>query len=186
MMAPPPARVSQIPNLLTAARLVAIPVLVVLIAGADGPTAPAAAWLFAAVALTDLLDGWLARRLHAESELGRIADPLADRLLVAVGLIGLIALGRFSWPGPVAILARDALLIIGFVVLRRRGLRPAVDLAGKASSLLAMAAVALALLSEAPWIDVLFWLAVAVSLATLANYLLITARDGWPRTGEGM
>lgn len=174
-----------LPNALTLARLVALPVLAYLIWHADGPTAPAAGWLFGFVALTDIVDGHLARRWNALTEFGRLADPLADRLLVAVALVGLIVLERFPAGGPLAILIRDGALIVGFVVLARRGRRPAVDLGGKISSGIVMAGTGFALLSTAAWIDVIFWLGVAMSLLTWANYIRISLRGGWdPAAGR--
>ncbi|MCU0308496.1 MAG: CDP-alcohol phosphatidyltransferase family protein [Thermoleophilia bacterium] len=159
-----------LPNALTMARLVALPVLLWIMLAAEGPTSTAAAVLFTLVALTDFVDGRLARRWDAESRFGRLADPLADRLLVGVGLAGLIILGRYPWPGPVIIIARDVLSVLAFVVLARRGVVLRVDMAGKVSSSLAMVATALALLIDAWWVDVLFWAAVAGSVLTLVNY----------------
>jgi CDP-diacylglycerol--glycerol-3-phosphate 3-phosphatidyltransferase len=163
-------RLRWLPNALTIARLAALPVLAVVLARADGPTEPAAAWLFLAICATDFLDGRLARALDAESRFGRLADPLADRLVVAVGLAGLIALDRIHWIGPALILARDAISIAAFVWFARRGVQLAVDMPGKVASSLAMVATALALLSDSPWVDALFWVAVAASVVTLANY----------------
>src|SRR4026207_327008 len=72
----------SIPNALTIARFLAIPVFVWLYLDAgDGP-AWGAAIFFAAAAATDQLDGYLARRWHVESSFGKVADPLADRLMI--------------------------------------------------------------------------------------------------------
>ncbi len=164
-------RLHWVPNALTVARLLALPVIVWMLAVDGGPTSAMAAWTFAAVAVTDFIDGKLARALHAESDFGRIADPFADRMLVAVGLIGLIAIGRFGPVGPLIILVRDAALIIGVVVMRNSGIDLRVDRFGKISSFLAMTAVGLALLSTAAWIDVVFWIAVVLSVASFIHYV---------------
>jgi CDP-diacylglycerol--glycerol-3-phosphate 3-phosphatidyltransferase len=163
-------RLRWLPNALTVARLAALPVLAVVLARADGPTEPAAAWLFAAICATDFVDGRLARALDAESRFGQLADPLADRLVIAVGLVGLIALDRVHWVGPALILARDAISIAAFVVFARRGVQLTVDMPGKVASSLAMIATALALLTASAWADALFWAAVAASVLTFANY----------------
>ena len=126
--------------------------------------------LFAVLAFSDLVDGRLARLLDAQTSFGRIADPLADRLLMAVGLIGLLVLGRFPWPGPAIILIRDVLTMVGFVLLVRRGVGLRVETAGKVSSALNMTMVALGLITAAVWVDVLLWVAVALSVVTFANY----------------
>ena len=169
-------RLGWLPNALTLTRLLAIPVLLGILIAADGPTSPVAAWLFGAVAVTDYLDGYLARRLHAESRFGQLADPLVDRLLVAVGLVGLILLDRLNAAGPAILLARDVLAVAGFGLLMRMGRDPKVDLPGKCASALAMAATALAMLSTATWIDVLFWISVVFAVATLLNYVRTAVR----------
>jgi CDP-diacylglycerol--glycerol-3-phosphate 3-phosphatidyltransferase len=162
--------IRRLPNALTLARLAALPVLAVILARAEGPTSGPAGWLFAAVALTDFVDGRLARALGAETRFGQIADPLADRLLMAVGLAGLIALDRILWVGPAVVLARDALSMLAFAWYARRGVLLRVDAAGKTSSAVAMVATALALIVEATWVDGVFWAAVAGSVLTLLNY----------------
>jgi phosphatidylglycerophosphate synthase len=95
---------------------------------------------------------------------------------VAVGLVGLILLDRLHPAGPAILLARDALAVAGFALLIRLGHDPRVDIWGKAASGLAMAATALAMLSTATWIDVFFWVAVAVAVVTLVNYVHKAAR----------
>ncbi|MCC6832656.1 MAG: CDP-alcohol phosphatidyltransferase family protein [Thermoleophilia bacterium] len=166
-----------LPNALTVGRLAALPVLVWVLAAADGPTSATAAWLFAGVAVTDFIDGKLARAWHAETTFGRLADPFADRMLVAVGLIGLILLDRMHPAGPVIVLVRDVGTIGAVVAFRRSGLDMRVDMLGKTSSSLVMAAIALALLSTAAWIDWLFWAGVVLSLVAFANYARTAARQ---------
>ena len=173
--------VRGIPNALTASRLAAIPVFAWLVWRAEGPTAVSAGVLFAVVALTDWLDGWLARRLRAESRFGQIADPIADRLLSAAGLLALIALDRVHWVIPAIILGRDVWLLTGATVLARRGYVITVEAAGKFSSSLVMAGVGLALLFESRVADAILVLAVVASVVTLGNYLMKTAHKGWPR-----
>ena len=98
------------PNAVTGLRIVMVPVLVgsFFIAGASG------LWLgfavFAAAALSDFFDGWLARRLDQHSLLGRILDPIADKLLVATALVMLATDGRAPVIAVVAILLRELLI----------------------------------------------------------------------------
>lgn len=169
-------RLSWLPNAITLVRLAALPALLGVLIAAEGPTSALAAWLFAGVAMTDFIDGQLARALRAESRFGRIADPLVDRLLVAVGLVGLLLLDRIHPAGPAALLARDALVVGGYAWLAARGTPMRVDLAGKVASGAAMGATALALLLDALVVDVLFWIAVALALLTLANYVRTALR----------
>ena len=90
-----------VPNALTIVRLAALPVLLVVLIEAEGPTSPLAAGIFGVVASTDFVDGNLARAWNAETRFGRIADPLADRLLVGLALVGVILLDRMSPLAPV-------------------------------------------------------------------------------------
>ena len=105
-----PLRVASWPNAVTGLRIVMVPVLV----GAffiDGLTG---LWLgfavFAAAALSDFFDGWLARRLDQHSLLGRILDPIADKLLVAAALVMLASDDRAPVIAVVAILGREFLI----------------------------------------------------------------------------
>lgn len=166
-------RLRWLPNAITITRLACLPVLLVMVLVVDGPTYLPAAIFFAVLALTDLLDGALARALHATSNFGRIADPLADRLLMAVGLIGVLAMGRFAWPGPLIILVRDALTIVGFIWLARRGVVMRIDFAGKVSSGLNMGVVAVGMAFAADYINWVFLAAVILSVVTFANYVRI-------------
>lgn len=158
------------PNALTMGRLAALPIMASVLVDAAGPTSAKAAWLFAGIGMTDFVDGRLARALNAESTFGRLADPLADRLLVAVGLLGLIALHRLNPVGPLVVLFRDLVAVVGAIALRNRGLDLRVDKLGKTSSAIVMAGIALTMVSEAPWTDAVFWIGVVLSIAAFANY----------------
>jgi CDP-diacylglycerol--glycerol-3-phosphate 3-phosphatidyltransferase len=176
------SRLRWLPNALTVARLAALPVLLAMLIRAEGPTSPPAAILFGVLGATDFLDGYLARRLGAESRFGRIADPLADRLLVAVGLVGVILLDRVNPAGPIILLVRDAVSVVGFAWLMRAGIEMRVDLAGKISSALAMVGTGGVILLDRLWVDAIFWAAVALALVTLLNYariaiLVVRRRD---------
>lgn len=97
----------SLPNLLTLVRiLLVVPVVACVFGGAWG----AALMLFTVAALTDFLDGWIARRWKLESDLGRFLDPLADKLMVAAALVALVAANRvagaLTW-AVVAILMRE-------------------------------------------------------------------------------
>ena len=165
------ARLRWLPNALTIARLAALPVLLAVLIREEGTTSTAAWAIFAVVAFTDFFDGFLARRLGAESRFGRIADPLADRLLVGVGLVGVLLLGGVSPVAPVILIARDVAIVAGAVFLLRRGVDLRVDMAGKISSTLTMFATGFAILVDRTWVEALLWAAVAVALGTFANYI---------------
>jgi CDP-diacylglycerol--glycerol-3-phosphate 3-phosphatidyltransferase len=166
-------RFRWIPNALTIARLAALPVLLVVLIRAEGPTSPLAAGIFGVVAFTDFVDGKLAQALGAETRFGRIADPLADRLLVILALVGVILLDRMNPAAPVILIARDVLIVAAFAALLSRGIEMRVDMAGKVSSALTMVAAGAAILLDQVWVDVLMWVAVALAVGTFLNYARI-------------
>src|SRR4051794_22409642 len=107
------APLAQLPNALTLARLALIPIFVVLMVQAgDSPSWPAGI-VFAVAGVTDQVDGFLARRWHVESEFGKIADPLADRLMIDAAVILLVAHGRVPGLGAVGLLPPRLLLLFG-------------------------------------------------------------------------
>ena len=97
----------NLPNLLTLGRIAAIPVIVILLLFDTRTAGIWAAAVFGAAALTDWLDGWLARRWQVVTVLGKFLDPLADKLIVMAALIMLIPLGRVPAWAVFLILARE-------------------------------------------------------------------------------
>src|SRR5690606_20738056 len=90
------------------------------------PDTVARVTLLAVAAATDLLDGWLARRLRAVTRLGAIVDPIADRVFVFVVLTAYLLDGMLGWGTVLLLLVRDIATTVGFVVARTaRRLRPA-------------------------------------------------------------
>ncbi|HEY7168927.1 MAG TPA: CDP-diacylglycerol--glycerol-3-phosphate 3-phosphatidyltransferase [Candidatus Binatia bacterium] len=87
-----------LPNCLSLVRILIVPVLVYLLTYNDPVSALIAAILFLLAALTDFLDGYLARRTRSVSDLGKILDPLADKLMIASALIMLAAMDRPAEP----------------------------------------------------------------------------------------
>ena len=98
-----------LPNLLSLFRIVIIPVLLYLLTFSDACSALLAAFLFLLASVTDYFDGYFARRNRSVSDLGKILDPLADKLLVASVLIMLAAMDR---PGEPSVPAWLVVLII--------------------------------------------------------------------------
>jgi len=97
----------NLPNLLTMGRMVVIPLVILLIDRGSPKDCWWAALVYSAAALTDLIDGWLARRMHVVSVLGKFLDPLADKLLVMAVLIYMIPMGRISTWAVALLLARE-------------------------------------------------------------------------------
>ncbi|HXV35016.1 MAG TPA: CDP-alcohol phosphatidyltransferase family protein [Gaiellaceae bacterium] len=167
------APLAQLPNALTILRLVAIPVFVVLMLRTDGEGSYGLAALFAAAALTDQVDGYLARRWHVESEFGRVADPLADRLMIDAAVLLLCLDGRLPWLALAIVLARDALLIGGFGFVRDRGYELSVSTLGKASTWILYAAITGVIASDegTEWPLWLFWIGVGLAVLAAVFYV---------------
>ena len=89
-------QLTSLPNLLTVSRILAVPIVVASFYVPGDPARWFACALFSAAALTDWLDGHVARRWQQQSEIGRFLDPIADKLLVAATLFMLTAFGRLS------------------------------------------------------------------------------------------
>ena len=92
-----PAPLAQLPNALTLARVVLIPIFVALLLAATNGRSWPAAIVFGAAGITDQIDGWLARRWRVESDFGRLVDPLADRLMIDAAVILLFVDDRLPW-----------------------------------------------------------------------------------------
>ena len=115
-----PAPLAHLPNALTLLRLALIPLFVVLML-ADDPANWPAGIVFAVAGVTDQVDGFLARRWHVESQFGKIADPLADRLMIDAAAIMLWVTGRLPWYAALVILARDLFMVVGYRLVANRG-----------------------------------------------------------------
>jgi cardiolipin synthase len=148
---PRPNRILTIPNLITVVRLACVPLFCWLLFGREDRTA--AAWLLAVLGATDWVDGYLARRLHQVSELGKVLDPLADRILLGTVLVSLLIDG--SVPAVVAwgALVREVLVSIAVLALAAAGAkRIDVQWAGKAGTLSFMVAFPLFMMgTHGPW-----------------------------------
>jgi CDP-diacylglycerol--glycerol-3-phosphate 3-phosphatidyltransferase len=97
----------NLPNLLTMGRVAVIPLVILLIDRGSPKDCWWAALVYSAAALTDLVDGWLARRMRVVSVLGKFLDPLADKLLVMAVLIYLVPMGRIPAWAVTLLLARE-------------------------------------------------------------------------------
>ena len=106
---------SDLPNLLTLSRIVAIPLMVVLAAFRTPATDLAACTVFGLAGITDYFDGKLARDWKQTSDLGRMLDPIADKLLVAAALMMVIGMGRMSGPSlyPAIVIMLREILVSG-------------------------------------------------------------------------
>lgn len=155
-----------LPNFLTLVRLLLVPVLAVLLLADDGLD-PALRWaataVFVIAALTDLADGEIARRSGTVTTVGKIADPVADKALTGVALIGLSVLGDLPWWVTIVILVREVgVTALRFVVIRH-GVIPA-SRGGKAKTVAQVIAIALYLAPLDAWADPVRVIAMAIAL----------------------
>ena len=164
----------HIPNALTLARFAAIPVFVWLYLDAGDGAAWGAGLFFAGVALTDQVDGYLARRWRVESRFGVVADPLADRLMIGTAVVLMAATGRLPVAAAVIILARDLALVVGYRLLAPRGFELDVTFLGKTATWILYAALGFLLVTAegTGWPLVVLWIGIALSLVAGVQYLL--------------
>lgn len=179
MVAPTvPAPLALIPNALTVFRLLLIPVFVALLLVSDGGHSWPAAIVFGVAGVTDQVDGFLARRWRVESAFGKVADPLADRLMIDAAVILLWHADRLPWIA-LAIPVRDVALIAGYKLVVGRGYDFAVNFAGKVATWLLYAALAFVMVTRqgADWPLWIFWAGVAVAGVALLGYLAKARRE---------
>jgi CDP-diacylglycerol--glycerol-3-phosphate 3-phosphatidyltransferase len=163
-----------IPNLLTVLRFAAIPIFAWLYLEAGDGAAWGAGVFFVGAALTDQLDGYLARRWQVQSRFGTIADPLADRLMIGTAVVLMWPTGRIPLLAAVVVLARDLLLVLGYKLLAPRGLELEVTFLGKLATWILYAALALVLVTEegTTWPLVILWIGIVLALGAGVQYLL--------------
>jgi CDP-diacylglycerol--glycerol-3-phosphate 3-phosphatidyltransferase len=172
------APLAQVPNALTVLRLALVPVFVVVMLSADGGHSWPAGIIFGVAGITDQVDGFLARRWHVESSFGKVADPLADRLMIDAAVILLFVPGRLPFIALGLILARDVLLLAGYKVLAPRGFELDVSLLGKVATWVLYASLGLTILTPdgTDWPLWLFWSGLVLALAAGAGYVVTAVR----------
>lgn len=169
-------RILNLPNALTLLRVAAVPVLAWLIADQQWA---AACWLFLAAAVTDALDGFLARWLDQMTALGAALDTIADKALGVVTLVTLTQAGALPLWLTVAILARDTVIVLG--ALSYRGLAGHLDIhptwLGKTHVFAEFALLALVLGNLArivpvdAWLDELFIASFVIAVVSGVQYV---------------
>jgi CDP-diacylglycerol--glycerol-3-phosphate 3-phosphatidyltransferase len=188
------APILNIANILTGVRLLLVPVFVVLLVHDSGHSTDWRVWAFVAFAtacVTDLVDGDLARRRNLVTDLGKIADPIADKALTGAALLGLAALGDLPWWVAAVVLVRELGITVLRVVVIRHGVIPA-SRGGKAKTLVQNIAIGLYVLPlHGALASARFWvmgLALVLTVATGIDYISkavrlrrTSARAAWKR-----
>lgn len=114
-------RIWTVPNVITFVRLACLPLFVWLLFGRDNEYA--AAWLLGGLGATDWVDGFIARRYKQVSTLGKVLDPVADRLLLFVGIVCILIEGSVPVVVATLVLLREALISLATVTLAAMGAR---------------------------------------------------------------
>jgi CDP-diacylglycerol--glycerol-3-phosphate 3-phosphatidyltransferase len=172
------APLAQLPNALTLGRLVLIPVFIALMLGSDDGKSWAAAIVFAVAGATDQIDGYLARRWHVESAFGKVADPLADRLMIDTAVLFLWYDGRLPWVALV-IPIRDVVMVVLTPIAVRRGYEFEVNMTGKAATWLLYLSLGCLMVtdSSARWPLLIFWIGFGLAVLALVQYSLKARRE---------
>lgn len=185
-------RILTIPNLISFARLLGVPLFLYLLLAEHADVA--ALVVLAIGGTSDWVDGYVARRLRQVSRLGELLDPAADRLYILATLVGFTIREIVPWQFTAALLARELLLLGSLLVLRRYGYGPPpVHYLGKTATFILLAAFPVLLLAAAVpaaataagaigwglawWGLVLYWAAAVLYLIQAAS-LVRAARRG--------
>jgi len=183
------SNVWTIPNVLTILRIILIPVFVILFFNGQKKAALA---VFIAASLTDMLDGYLARKLNQITDFGKLFDPLADKLMVLTALVCQTVAGPFPLVAVLIVAAKELVMVIGGIFMLSRGVVVYSNYVGKAAQVCFIASLVLSffhqefldggviLLGMTPDI-LLLWITVALAIAAMIVYgiqAIRTIRDG--------
>lgn len=184
----------QLPNAITIVRILCAPVFLWMLladGGADGPLRWWAAALFIVAIATDGIDGYLARKHHIVSDLGKLLDPIADKVLTGLAFIGLSILAELPWWVTIVVLVREiGVTIYRFMVVSDHVLAAA--WMGKLKTVAQAVALSLALLPLASvvgdwiiWVNIVtMWIAVILTIASGIDFVVTEIRARRARSGR--
>ena len=162
----------NLPNLLTLARILAVPVIVVALLDETPNGDALAAAVFALAAMTDGLDGYIARRRQDVTTFGKLMDPLADKLLIVAALVSLVSLGRLAaWVAMVIIAREFAVTGLRQLAMEHGEVIPA-SAWGKVKTVFqsAMVLVLITVSGSPTWVDVLVAVTTIITVISGADY----------------
>ncbi|MCI8647482.1 MAG: CDP-diacylglycerol--glycerol-3-phosphate 3-phosphatidyltransferase [Firmicutes bacterium] len=166
----------NLPNKLTLLRIIAIPVFIVVLMMGHRYIATI---IFIAAALTDMLDGHIARKYNLVTNFGKLMDPLADKLLVMAALLCLVELGNVASWMVIVILAREFAVTGLRQVAAAEGIVIAAGMTGKIKTITQMIAIPLLLLDNwpcryisIPLDEIFLWIAVAMTIISGIEYIV--------------
>jgi len=176
----------QLPNAITIARILCAPVFLWMLladGGADGPLRWWAAVLFIVAIATDGIDGYIARRYEIVTNLGKLLDPIADKVLTGFAFIGLSILLELPWWVTIVVLIREVGITVHRLVVASDHVVAAAWM-GKLKTLAQSVALSLALLPLASvvgdwivWVNIVtMWIAVILTIASGIDYVVTEIR----------
>jgi CDP-diacylglycerol--glycerol-3-phosphate 3-phosphatidyltransferase len=165
----------NVPNVLTLLRILLVPVLVVALLSAAPNASTLAAGVFALAAVTDGLDGYIARSRRTITTFGKVMDPIADKLLIAAALITLVSLHRVAAWVAMIIIAREFAVSGLRVAAGQQGVVIPASPLGKLKTVVQVAAIFAVIATGnhgAWWAQTLLYISVAVTVISGADYFL--------------
>mgnify|MGYP001110842881 FL=1 len=176
----------QLPNAITIARILCAPIFLWMLladGGADGPLLWWAAVLFIVAIATDGVDGYIARRYRIVTDLGKLLDPIADKILTGFAFIGLSILLELPWWVTIIVLIREVGITVHRLVVASDHVVAAAWM-GKLKTVAQSVALSLALLPLATvvgdwvvWLNIItMWIAVILTIASGIDYVITEIR----------
>lgn len=172
--------IKRVPNLLTVLRLLMIPLFVYAFYRPHWvlPERYFAMVIFMVANATDLLDGYIARKYDAISNFGRLADPVADKLMTISALVCFVESGTISWVFVALVVGKEALMVIGGYVMLRFHVVVYSKICGKLAQLCMGIAVVLTFIPGIqPWNTYVLYLGLALTFYALLRYTQLALRQ---------
>ena len=170
------SNVWTIPNVLTMIRLLLVPGFVVVYFRTTAEPKYAALAVFAAASLTDMLDGYLARKLNQITDFGKLFDPLADKLMVLTAMVCQALTGVFPWIAVIVVACKELFMVLGGLFLLSRDVVVYSNIFGKAAQVCFIASLILSFFHVplAEWgtrLDlILLWVSVGLAILAMVIY----------------
>ncbi len=166
--------IRSIPNVLTILRLFLVPVFFYTYYHPNLllPQRSLALAVFLLAGFTDVLDGYIARKFDAITDFGRLADPVADKLMTISALICLWESGHIKWFFVVLVLGKEAIMLIGSYVMLKSHVVVYSKWYGKAATFVMSLAIVLTFYPQTyPWNTYMLYLSLALTLYALSHYV---------------
>lgn len=167
-------------NKLTILRIFLIPIFMIFLLNKISYGVEIAAFVFILAAITDALDGYVARKKNQVTTLGKFMDPLADKLLVSAALISLVQMGKISALVAVIIIAREFTISVLRSVAAAEGIVIAASWWGKLKTITQIIAIIAILIDNfpfkyinVPFDTIMIWIAVILTIISGVDYIVI-------------